>query len=592
MSNNEGKKSIVSFRRGRKANRMRPIPESRHWIAAALLALAAAACTFFAWTDWRAGEEQVRALTALQKRQNPDLYRQDAVFGDSGVWQFASPAFQAALGGLAALGGDVLTPFRILTGLAVLLYLGGMYALLYAQTKSWSVSVFVAIVSMAVVHGLGGSVWGVGSLAATTPAGLVTACAPLLALAFLRQQERQWNLVLVFGVVGLLANVHASSAANLAIVLLIVYLAQRRFRPRSILSAGGCGVAAILGALPILWYRWEVARRLSPGSLAASSADLRHAVRLAEWDALYPHLLDGVWTWLLFAGVLLVISAVILSRDDRFQIRNFATWVWCIVGAVAVTFLFQGAAQLWGAVWRVPAPVGFGRASNLVFLPLFVLLGHAVTTLFRILRGHRALARWGFAALAAGWMAPSDTLLVPRYALTDTVTMFTKEPDKPRYVQKRHEKFRQWQELCAISGWMARHSPPGAVLASDSAELRLRSGRGVLACRQDVDWLYRCLPGELPAWGRALEAERKALSEGTLASIERLAADLSAREDFPPAAPPYVVLLPSDPAARDLPQVPPQGWGRHYVLCRLRTALTTAPATGPAATQPEEADEF
>jgi len=279
-----------------------------------------------------------------------------------------------------------------------------------------------------------------------------------------------------------------------------------------------------------------------------------------------------------------VISAIILSRDERFQVRNFAAWVWWIIGAAAVAFVFQGAAQLWGLASGATAPVGFARASGLIFLPLYVLLAHAVTTLFRVARGHRALARWGCAFFAAAWMAPSDTLRVPRLALMDTVTMFIRvEEKKPHAVQAHHKEYNQWRELSAIARWMDANSPPGALLVFDSAELRLRSRRGVLACRTDVDWLYRCLPGAMPAWGLTLERQQKALRDGTRASLETLAADPAAREGFLAATPWYVVLLPSDAAAHDLPEVPPQGWGRYYVLCRLHGGSpTTVPATAPA----------
>jgi hypothetical protein len=485
------------------------------------------------------------------------------------VWRFESPAFQEALSALARLGGDEMMPFRILTGLAVLVYLGGMYALLYWQTNSWSVSVFVSILSMTVVHTLGGGAWGVGSLASTTPAGIVTAFTPLLTLAMLHLQDKR-KLPLVFAAIGLLASVHMPSAGNLAILLLLVYLAQRRFHPRAWPMALACGATALACAAPILWYRWALAGQVRPEGSTISESAVRHASKLAEWDALYPRMMEGVWTWLLLVVVLLVISAVILARGERFQVRNFATWAWWILGAIVVTFAFQAAAQVWGLAWGKPAVVGYARASALILLPLYVLLAHALTTLFRVAHNHRALARWGCAVFLAAWMAPADNFRTPRYALADLVTVFMREQDKPRYVQKHHEHFNEWREMRNIALWARTNTPPDAVFLSDSAELRFYSRRSALAIRDDVDQIYRHAPWNLAAWGKALDGLRKALDAGGSGPLQLLVNDLAAQEETRGVTQWYVVLRATDQAARELPAVAPQGWGASHVLCRLR----------------------
>jgi len=571
---------------------MRPIPQSRHVLAAAILLSVAAGSTYFAWTDWRTSDEQVRALTVLQKGRQAGLYPHDYVFGGSGLWRFENPAFGAILTALARLGGDELTPFRILTAVMVVVFLGGMYALLYSQTRSWSVSVFVAILSMTVLHCLGGGVWGAGSLAATTPSGLVMAFTPLLALLYLNR-EGKTGLFLVFAWLGLLANLHVPSAGNMVILLLVIYLAQRRARPKAWLAAGLCGLTALAAAMPTMWYRWHLPKGLplgdasqvslvasqpasGPAALAAGATEdfstaVSRAAKLAEWDGLYPRLLEGVWTWLLLIGVLLVVSAVILARGERFQTRHFSTWVWWILAALAVTFVFQGASQIWGLVKDAPATVGYARASALIFLPLYALLANALTTLFRILRGHRALARWGCALFMAAWMAPSDNFRAPRYALTDTLTMFVqKEERKPRYVQKHHERFQEWREMRSIANWARQATAADAIFVCESAELRFRSQRSVLAAREDMDCVYRFAPEGLATWVRALERQRKALDAGAPEALVTLASE-------PPPAPNpsepsawYVVLRPTDPASRELPNVPTQGWGRYYVVCKIR----------------------
>lgn len=548
------------------------------------MVLVAAGSAYYAWTDWRVSDEQVRSLAALAKRQAPSLYAHDEALGPGGAWQFESPAFGALLAGLKGLGWgsrgpcgpDDLAPVRLLTGPVVLVYLGGMYVLLYLQTRSWSVSVLVAILSSTVIHTLGGTWWGVGSMPSITASGVCIALTPWLVLGYILKRDG-WGVVAVFAWIGLMGNLHVPSAMNLALVLLLVHLAcgrsrasgaSGRSRPRAWLQSGACAAAAVVGCLPILWHRWGLMARLRPPGAALVADKVLQAVRLAEWDALYPQVLDGVWTWLTYVAVLLLVSAVILHRGERFVVRNFATWVWCLAAAGAVALVFQGASQLLGLVLRRPPPVvTFVRASGLVMLPLYVLLAHAVTTLFRIARGHTALAWWACAVFMVGWMAPSDNLRMARYSLADTATLFLNEPDKPRYVQKHHDRYNEWREVSRIAAWARHRTPEDSVFVFDNAEFRLRSRRGLLLCRDDAGPLYEYTPWRLDAWAGLLQRQRRA------PATQPAGADpLSGGSAVPPTGqtPWFLVLRTSDEAARQLKTVPPEGWGRFYQVCRAR----------------------
>lgn len=548
---------------------MRPIPKSRHLPAVLLLALASAAGGYFACLDRRVSEEQVRGLTAAVRHHQGDLYAHDFAFGPDGVWQFESPAYQTIIRWIFRLTGygDELLPARILAGIVVMIYLCGMYALLYRQTRSWSVSVFVAILSSTVLHSLGGGFWGVGSLASITPAGLCVALTPLMVLAYLWRQDTV-GIWTVFGWIGLMGNLHPASAMNLGIVLLIAYLGQRRFRPSAWPTALGCAVVAFAGSLPILFYRYWIARQVAPAGAAVSISAVRQAFHLAEWNVLYPHVLDGVLTWLGSAAVLLVIAAVILSRGARFHIRNFRLWVWCIIGALVVTFAFQGASQLLGmALNRMPPVIGFSRASSLVMLPLYVLLAQAMITLFRIARDHRALTRWAFAALTVVWMVPSDNLRAARYAVTDTVTMFMKEANKPNYVRKHHVRHNEWVEMHNIAVWARHNTPRDAVFITDRTEFRMYARRSILFGSSDVAPLYRFTPWRLAEWTQVLAEEQKALSASAKSDlVERL----SRTPRFRNVPQWYIVLRAGSDAAKHLKPIEDTGWGRFFQLSRVR----------------------
>ena len=182
---------------------MRPIPESRHVLAVAILAALSAAGGFLAWHDDRLSEEQYRAATAAAKRHQAELMTRDIIYGDSGVWRLQSPAFSRIYDEMMALGGhrDQLLPFRMMTGLVMMIYLCGMYALLVRQTLSWSVSVFISILSCTVMFTMGGAFWGVGPLASIQPGAICMALVPLVVLMYLKHLH-EWPILIVFAAAG------------------------------------------------------------------------------------------------------------------------------------------------------------------------------------------------------------------------------------------------------------------------------------------------------------------------------------------------------------------------------------------------------
>ena len=147
---------------------MRTIPQSRHLVAGLILTAVAGAVGVAAWHDDRLSDPQHYAAAAALREADPDLFEHDPVLGPSGLWRYQSPAFGKLVGWLlvAAGGDDPSLPFRVGAGPLALVYLLGMYALLFRQTRNWSISVFVAVLSATVVDALGGSFWGVGSLSA------------------------------------------------------------------------------------------------------------------------------------------------------------------------------------------------------------------------------------------------------------------------------------------------------------------------------------------------------------------------------------------------------------------------------------------
>ncbi len=553
---------------------MRPTPKSRHILALALLAATAAGAALLAWQDDRLSEEQYRAAAASVKRHEPALMTRDILYGDSGIWRLQSPAYARVYDLLMDLTGhrNELLPFRIMTPVVVFIYLCGMYALLLRQTLSWSVSVFMSIVSSTVVFTMGGAYWGVGSLASIQPGAICMAVAPVLVLMYLKHIEG-WQILIVFAAAGVLGNIHVETAMNLVIVLLLAYVAQHHFSLKSWILAGACFVAATIAASPYLLYFYTIQEQIAPAHAAVSAATASAAIRLADWEVLYPEMLGNLLSWAPLAAVLVVAAAAALFRIERFQTRDLGFWVIVMMSSMAVAFGLQGVSQAWGLAFNTAPPIlGFLKASALVMLPLYVLMGQALTNLFRILPDHRAQIRWTCAAFALAWMVPSDGLRVARYGVTDTVTMFMIEGSKPRYVQKHHERADERRELQNIARWASQNTDPNSVFIVDQMEFRLFARRAVVTTRDDFASVYHLAPWRLEEWLRLMTEQRKAM---TAAGHEdsQMAALVNALSQRPPfeATPQwFTVLRVGEDASATLRPIASEAWGKYYQIYPVR----------------------
>ena len=564
---------------------MRPVPRPRHALAAALLLGVAVLYGYLATLDERLSDTQVDIATAALKDHQPDLFQQDPVFSGR-LWRFHTPVFLGLLkfALVPTLYGDLILPFRLLTAVVALVYLAGAYGLLYHQCHSWSVSVFVAVLSSAVTYTLGRSYWGVGSLGSITPPALCIAMVPILVLTFLHYgdpaaaRSRQWRLLWVFAFVGLLGNLHLVTAMNLTIVLVIVHLGRYRFAPRAWPVALLGAACALLTASPYALYYFALRQATSPAGVGIAYDQAFEAFRVGDLGVLYPDMFKSVLNWLLIVAVLVIPAGTVLPRVQRLRVPNLAFWVWFALAGLFVAFVLQGLSQLIGFLrGQAPPVIDFVQASSLVMLPLYVLFAQTLTNLFRLIRAHRAWVRWGCAALMAAWMVPSDNLRVARHRLLDAATMYMEEGDKPRRVQRHRERAERRRELAAIAGWARRHTDPSAMFLTDRLEFRMLSHRAILAGENDARYIYYLAPWRLPDWMDRLKRQKRLLNPkaGDRAGAEALrdfAGELAARQEFRDAKHWYAVIRAGAGSEKTdiLEPVSGQGWGRHYRLYRLR----------------------
>ena len=558
---------------------MRPVPRSRHFVAVLIFAAVSVAFGCAAFFDNHLSESQMNIASSAMKRHRPGLYPHDPVFGPSELWRFQTPSAQVLLELILVPTDyeDLTLPFRLLTAPVVMIYLCGMYALLYRQCRSWSMSAFVAILSCKIAWTIGWSHWGVGSLASISPQAFMQAAVPLIVLAFLRYIDRK-HVLLVFLAIGICGNLHLVTAMNLTGVLLIVYLARRKFHPSSWPMALAGGLSALAGASLYVGYHFGLRMRLGAGSATPDPAIVFEALRIGGLESFYPDLLKGLLRWLLWVAVLVVPAVAVLSRMERFRVRDLGVWVWFIVGGLWIALGLQGVSQLAGT-WtgRFPPVIDFSQAASLVMLPLYALFAQALTNLFRVARRQHRLLQWICAALMIAWMLPSDNLRFVRrqaYALAASVLG---EENRPRKFAKLQERRERRREMVAIAEW-ARwedHTPIDAVFLTGSLEFRMHARRSIVASTDDVKYVFYLAPWRLEEWTHRVRRLARVLNTGPrfadTEQIARFAGDLAARDEFDEDAPWYVILHASIAPDRQgvLEEVPSDQWGDHYRLYRV-----------------------
>jgi len=362
------------------------------------------------------------------------------------------------------------------------------------------------------------------------------------------------------------------------IVLLIAYVARQRFAPRCLPMAIGCGLCALVAALPFAGYYLGIRAMLSRLDPEPVTETVREAFRIGKLTVLYPELLKSFLHWRMLAAalVLIVPAAAVIGRLERFKTQHVSLWLWLAAGSLFAALGLHGASQLLGcALDTAPPVIDFLRASSLLLLPLYVLLGQAITNLFRLLHGHRRLVRWACAALMAGWMIPSDNFRVARHAVAELATAFMDEADKPAYVLRHVEQRQRRRELEAIARWAAGRD--GAIFLTDLAEFRMLARRPVVAGPNDARYFYYLTPGRLGEWmGRFRRQQELLHPSAGRADGEALTQFVSELIRADPSmggiAEWYVILRTPVAPEKPGPLQPVQGeaWGRHFRAYRIR----------------------
>lgn len=563
---------------------MRPTPSSKHILAVIIFLIVSALSTYVGWLDTSLSDEQVNFATAAAKRHNPNLMPLDTVYGNihSGgeLRQVHSPAFLALMemSLIPTQYGDLELPFHVGVFPFVLVYLYGMYALLWRQCRSSSIAAFVSVLSVAVIPTFGEWFSGIGTLESITPAGLVVVFSPFLVLCYLRT-SRNNKTALPFCLIGLCANIHLVSAANLALVLLIVHLVRRRFKLRAIWESLVGAFFFIVGAMPYLAYftvlRYHLASKA--GDISVPITAIMQALQISDLDILYPYLLNSLVNWGIYIMVLGVLSATMLWRFDRFRAQDMDVWLPMVGGGLFVALGLHGIFQWFGLIWNSAVGlIDLTQASCWVMLPLYVMFAQALTHLFRIVQKNRSYLRWACAAFMVVWLLPSKNLLAFRHMSYALVTSHLEESEKSIRVQELADRAKQKDELSAIAQWAKTQTDDNAMFMTYSNLFRMKARRNIFVCREDFRYFYYLSPWLLDKWAEDVELQSRMFANPIRqGQITAGITKLSKRPEYRKVSVWYV-LLPVTASGAELEQleeVKSDKWGQHLRVFKIDSHL-------------------
>jgi hypothetical protein len=224
------------------------------------------------------------------KLSDSTLFSRDYVFQDASLFAFYTPVFVSLTAFLKQLVGSFVSGLIVLMPVVMIVYLLGMFLLVYWFTRSGLIAFFISVVSSFPKWTIGATFWGVTGLETIMPRTLFLMFAPWLFLLFflwLEDKRGVWRLLLLLFAVGLLANVHPVSGLVVVQLMLSLLLFARGFSRQSIALICLSGVAALFGALPILVNMAGSFRSISDEPVVIAFADF-YAVMHLRLGTLFP----------------------------------------------------------------------------------------------------------------------------------------------------------------------------------------------------------------------------------------------------------------------------------------------------------------
>jgi tetratricopeptide (TPR) repeat protein len=204
----------------------------------------------------RLSTDQLNIGVMVLKRSRLELFARDYAFGDTSLFRFYTPFWLWLVEQVMGFTGDYAVSLLVLMPVIMLVYLVGMFILVYYVTKSAWIGALVSLVSSLQWVGFPADIWGVAGLKTVmTPRGLFCMLVPglfLLMLRWFRQNDRWWQLPLLAFLGGLGANLHPPSGMVFTQLLLSMILLTRSINKKTLVNVLWSALSAVVGAMPML----------------------------------------------------------------------------------------------------------------------------------------------------------------------------------------------------------------------------------------------------------------------------------------------------------------------------------------------------
>lgn len=276
-------------------------------------------------------------ITLAMKAAEPERFSRDPLLG--GKIREIFPLFFGILNTGFRLTGDYHLSALVIAIALLPIYLGLMYWLLYVFCGDAWISALVSAVSVFFIYSLFAEIWGfvtAGGAFVFLSRNLFSAFSPLLFLAaFLWRRERK--VLLVFFLMGLLANLHPISGYNLVqIFALAVFLERPSLRTAGLVVL--CALVFLLGASPFVVFYVQQ---------KAAVSWLTYREMADAWSSRFPndHVIPPFRSFLRFAftsSALLAVGGAGMVMGWRKDYRHARFGALLLISTLAVSLLGQG----------------------------------------------------------------------------------------------------------------------------------------------------------------------------------------------------------------------------------------------------------
>ncbi len=227
------------------------------------------------WGDGNLGHfvlnsDQTNYMVFYLKSTFPHLFGRDPVFADATMMAHYMPMFLGLLKGV--FGAFAYLPgLRLLQILLCSAYLLGFFALFHGLSGRPWVSAFITLLTCETIAIFPIETWGAGSVHTVLARTFFLIFLPLFYWGWWRFRQSPRQLVAVYGLMGLVGNLHPVSFATLIPPLLLAQCWMGRGRWQVWRLALLCGGAALLPMVPFLAHylsHTQEGQALSPGDFA------------------------------------------------------------------------------------------------------------------------------------------------------------------------------------------------------------------------------------------------------------------------------------------------------------------------------------